>query len=111
MSLSEWPEGVGVRFSEMRVFHPRPLLTDVVGPALSVEGVIGLLPSRNLRTLARFSVGIASMVRLIPDRAMALHRFDGGLHAACPMRSDGCAGGSGLMIVIFERSIENRSSR
>jgi hypothetical protein len=51
------------------------------------------------------------MVQLIPDRAMALHRFNGGLHAACPMRSDGCAGGSGLMMVIIERSIENRSSR
>jgi hypothetical protein len=111
MSLSEWPEGVGVRFSEMRVFHPMPLLTDVVGPALSVEGVIGLLPSRMSKTSGRFSVGIASMVRLIPDRAMALHRFNGGLHAACPMRSDGCAGGSGLMMVIIERSIENRSSR
>jgi hypothetical protein len=111
MSLSEWPEGVGVRFSEMRVFHPRPLLTDVVGPALSVEGVIGLLPSRNLRTLARFSVGIASMVRHHLGQAMGFHRSHGGLIAACPMRSSGCAGGLGSMMVSIERSIENRSSR
>ena len=111
LNSSEWPEGVGVRFSKALGSHPSCWLTDVADPALSVEGVIGLLPSRISKTSARFSVGIASMVRLIPDRAMGLHRFNGGLHAACPMRSDGCVDVSGSMTVIIERSIENRSSR
>jgi hypothetical protein len=78
MNLSEWPEGVGVRFSEMRVFHLRPLLTDVVGPALSVAGVIGLLSSRISKTSARFSVGIASMVQHHRGQAMGFRRFNGG---------------------------------
>jgi hypothetical protein len=89
MKSSESPEGVGVRFSEMRVFHLRPLQIAVVGPARSVEGVIGLPPCLIYPRGARFCVGIASMVRRIPDRAMGLHRFNGGLHVACPMRSDG----------------------
>jgi hypothetical protein len=78
MNLSEWPKGVGVRFSEMRVFHLRPLLIAVVGPALSVGGVIGLLSSRISKTSARFSVGIASMVQHHPGQAMGFRHFNGG---------------------------------
>jgi hypothetical protein len=44
------PEGVGVRFSKVRGSHPSCLLTDVAAPALSVGGMIGLLPSRIWRS-------------------------------------------------------------
>ena len=93
MKLSEWPEGVGVRFSEMRVFHLRPLQIAVVGPARSVEGVIGLPPCLIYPRGARFCVGIASMVQHHRGQAMGFRRFNGGLHVACPMRSDGYARG------------------
>jgi hypothetical protein len=49
MNSSEWPEGVGARFSEMQGSQMSYSI-DVAGPALSVEDVIGLLPSRKSKT-------------------------------------------------------------
>ena len=89
LNSSEWPEGVGVRFSKALGSHPSCWLTDVADPALSVEGVIGLLPSRIWRTWARFTVDIALIPAPIRNRGMELQACSGGSESVRRMRSNG----------------------